>query len=116
VSLFALAYGASNGQVGLLAAFANLLGALSLFPGARLIEHFGQRKSIVIWSAGLVGRLLLLALALVPFLVSQPVLAIVLIIIFNGLRSFTGRLANPAWTSMVAGLIWISMLGPTRSS
>jgi MFS family permease len=43
--LFALAYGASAGQIGWLTAIANLLGVLALFPGARAIEYVGQRKT-----------------------------------------------------------------------
>ena len=105
VTLFALAFGATNGQVGLVTAAANLMGAISLFPGARLIERRGWRKPIIVWSAGGLGRLVLLGLALVPFLTNQPSLAIVLIVLFNGLRAFMGSLANPAWTSLVADLV-----------
>ncbi|MBK9054052.1 MAG: hypothetical protein IPL78_24995 [Chloroflexi bacterium] len=68
VPLFALAYGASNGQVGWLTALGNLLGAMALFPGARLVEKQGQRKGIVVWYTGVGGRLMLLLLALFPFL------------------------------------------------
>lgn len=105
VALFALAYGASNGQVGLLAASANLLGAAALFPGARLAEATGRRKPVIIWSAGVFGRLALLALALVPFLVSEPAVAIAAIIALDGLRAFASNLANPGWTSLVADLV-----------
>lgn len=105
VTLYALAYGASNGQVGTMTAVANLLGALALFPGARLVERAGQRKSVVVWSGGGVARLLLLLLAMMPFAITQPALAIAAIIILNGLRAFMGNLANPGWTSMVADLV-----------
>lgn len=105
VTLFALAFGASNGQVGLVTAAGNLLGAISLFPGARLVERWGQRKPLIIWSAGGLGRFVLLGLALVPFLTHQAALAIGLIILLNGLRAFMGSLANPAWTAMVADLV-----------
>lgn len=105
VTLFALAFGATNGQVGIVTAAANFLGALALFPGARLTERVGRRQPVIIWSAGWLGRLVLLGLAAIPFLTGQPALAIALIIIFNGLRSFLGSLANPAWTAMVADLV-----------
>ena len=105
VTLFVLAYGASNGQVGTMTAVANLLGALALFPGAQLVERVGQRKSVVVWSGGGVSRIVLLLLAIVPFVIVQPALAIATIIILNGLRAFMGNLANPGWTSLVADLV-----------
>jgi hypothetical protein len=39
IALFALAYGATNSQVGLMAASANLLRAAALFPGAQLVDR-----------------------------------------------------------------------------
>lgn len=111
VVLFALAYGASNGQVGWLTAVANLLGALALFPGARLIELLGRRKPVVVWSGGGVARFMLLLLALMPLFVVEPLAAIVLIIALNGIRAFAANLANPAWTSMVADIVPSSIRG-----
>lgn len=111
IPLFALAYGANNSQIGILAAVANLLGMLALFPGARLVELVNQRKGVVIWSGGVFSRLALLGLAFIPFLISQPAVAIAAIIIVDGLRSFTANLANPGWTAMVADLVPESMRG-----
>ena len=105
VALFALAYGATNSQVGLMAASANLLGAAALFPGAQLVERSGKRKAVVVGSAGVFGRLALLGLALVPFLFTSPTGAIIAIIVLDGLRSFMFNFANPAWTSLVADLV-----------
>jgi len=116
VTLFALAYGASKGQVGLVTAAGNLLGAISLFPGARLVERLGRRKPVVVWSGGGFGRIILLILALFPFFVGEPVIAIGLIVLLNGLRAFSGNLANPAWTSLVAGLVPNAMRGRYFSS
>ena len=105
IPLFALAYGATNGQIGIMTAVANLMGTISLFPGARLAERVGQRKPIVVWSGGGLGRLALFGLAGVPFLFDQPQTAILAIIALNGLRAFMGNLGNPAWTSLVADLV-----------
>ena len=105
VVLFALAYGATNGQVGELTAVGNLLGALALFPGAKLIEMVGKRKPVVVWSGGGVARFMLLALALFPLFVTKPLVAIGLIVVLNGIRAFASNLANPAWTSMVADIV-----------
>jgi MFS family permease len=91
--------------VGLIAAAANLLGAAALFPGAQLVERSGKPKAVVVWSAGVFGRLALLGLALVPVLFASPTIAIMAIIVFDGLRSFMSNLANPAWTALVADLV-----------
>ncbi|MGH2536517.1 MAG: MFS transporter [Candidatus Promineifilaceae bacterium] len=111
IPLYALAFGASNSQVGLVTAAANLLGALSFFPGARLVEQVRWRKPLVLLSGGWLGRLALLGLALVPLLAGRPEIAIALIVLLNGLRSFLGNLANPAWTSLVADLVPEHMRG-----
>lgn len=111
VVLFVLAFGATNGQVGTMTAVANLLGAAALFPGARLIERIGNRKMFVVWSGGWGARLLLLLLAIIPFLILQPTVAIIAIIVVNGLRAFMSNLANPGWTSLVADLVPDAMRG-----
>jgi MFS family permease len=105
VVLFALAYGASTDQVGWLASIANLLGAVALFPGARLAERTGKRVPVVVWTGGGIGRAVLVALACFPFLIKQPGIAIPLIIGLSGLRAFMGNLGNPAWTAIVADLV-----------
>src|SRR6185503_5933528 len=83
IVLYAMAYGASTSQLGLLAAIQNLLGAVSLFPGARAADAARHRKPLVTWTVGGFARLALLALALVPWLTSSPGAAIVLIIAIN---------------------------------
>ena len=52
IVLYALAYGASTSQLGLLAAIQNLLGAVSLFPGARAADAARHRKPLVTWTVG----------------------------------------------------------------
>ncbi len=105
VALFALAYGASTDQVGWLASIANFLGAVALFPGARLAERAAKRVPVVVWTGGGIGRAVLVALACFPFLINQPAIAIPLIIGLSGLRAFMGNLGNPAWTAIVADLV-----------
>ena len=105
IPLFALAYGASNGQVGWVMALANLAGALALFPGARRAERATSRKPIVLRTSGGFARVALLLLALMPFVVTQPSAAIVAIVALNALRAFMSNFANPAWTALVADLV-----------
>lgn len=105
IPLFALAYGASNEQIGWITAIGNLMGALALFPGARMMEYTGQRKWLVVWTGGGVARLALFLLALIPLFQMSPVGAIIAITSLNGLRAFMSNFANPAWTSMVADLV-----------
>ncbi len=111
ITLFALAYGATNGQVGLLTAIGSLMGAVALFPGARTAEWLGKRKTLVVWTGGGLGRLALLAFVCLPFLVTEPSLAIAAIIALNAWRAFMGNFANPAWTALVADLVPHSMRG-----
>ena len=105
IVLYALAYGASTSELGLLAAGQNLLGAVSLFPGARAADAARLRKPLVTWTVGGFARVALLALALVPWLADAPRAAIWLIIGLNGLRSFMSNFGNPAWTVMVGDLV-----------
>jgi MFS family permease len=111
IPLFALAYGATNGQVGWVTAIGNLMGALALFPGARMVERVGRRKPIILVSGGGFGRLSLLLLGLVPFVFMQPHVAILAIVVFNGLRAFMFNFSNPAWTALVADLVPDTMRG-----
>ena len=111
VALFALAYGASNGQIGWLTAVGNLLGALALFPGAKLIEKVGRRKPVVVWTGGGVARFVLLGFAFFPFFVGQPAVAILLIVLLEGVRAFAANMGGPGWTSLVADLIPNTMRG-----
>lgn len=105
IPLFALAYGATNQEVGWIIAVGNLAGAAALFPGARLIEKTGNRKTIVLWSGGGVARIMLLLLACIPLLSLPPLVAIILITALNGVRAFSANFANPAWTAMVADIV-----------
>jgi len=111
IPLFALAFGASNSQIGFLAAATNLVGMLAFFPGARLVDRPGQRKKVVIWSGGILSRVALLGLVVIPILANQPVVAIAVIIVMNSLRSFMANLANPGWTALVADLVDGTMRG-----
>ena len=111
VPLFALAYGATNAQVGQLAAIASLLAMIALFPGAR------RSRS----SAGASGWCCFLpavwrASCCWPWpacrgLLSDPARAILAIILLNGLISFSNSFSGPAWTSLIADIVPAQMRG-----
>lgn len=104
VNPFALALGATNGQIGWLSALTNLASALALFPGARMVERSGQRKPIVVWTGGVAARLVLIAIAAVPLLFGGPA-AIYAFIALVALRAFFNQLSLPAWSAMLADLV-----------
>lgn len=103
VPLYALSFGASGAQIGLLSSAASLLGTAVLLPGARIAEALGRRKELVLWATGF-ARLMLLLLALVPFGL-RGAAAVTAIIVLNALRVMFGNLALPAWTSLSADIV-----------
>ena len=114
VVLFAVAYGASNAQVGQLIAIGSLAGLIALLPGAQAIKLLGgRRKAVVLLFGGGIARVALLAWIALPFLIRGPGLAtpeaagraIVIIIAVNAVMSFAGNFANPAWTAIVADIV-----------
>ena len=105
IPLFAVAYGAAAGQVGVITSVGNLLAALALFPGARLLEKMGRSKPLILWSSTLLYRLPLLFLALLPLLPGNARFAIPAIIVLFAIRSFGVNLSNPAWTALTAEVV-----------
>lgn len=103
--LFALAYGASNGRIGLLSSVANLLAVIALFPGAAHADRTLHRKRLVLWTGGVAGRSLIAFLVLLPLVPMPATLAIWSVILINSARNFLGSYANPAWTGLVADLV-----------
>jgi MFS family permease len=110
INPFAMALGATNGQIGALSAITNLGSAVGLLPGARLSERSGRRKRIVVLTGGLVARLLLLVLASLPLFLGSPALIFAVIGVF-ALRAFFNQLGYPAWTALVADLVPKSIRG-----
>ncbi len=105
IPLFALAYGATASQIGLMAAVASLFGAIALFPGARMLERVGRRMPIVLWSTGVLFRGMLIPLALLPFFVQDGAQAIPIIIALGAVRAFGVSFADSSMTSMAADLV-----------
>jgi MFS family permease len=100
----AMAFGLSNSQIGFLSAALNAGSALGLLPGARLEERTGRRKLIFVLTNGLIGRLLLIAFAMTPLLLTGSAVAYGVIGII-ALRSFFVQLGYPAWSALLADLV-----------
>ena len=104
LSLYALALGAGVGVIGLLVAGSNLLAALSMWPGAVLAERTQRYKFIVVLTGGILGRVALLLLALIPWLATGNV-ALGLLAAAVALRSVVQALAMPAWHAFAAEFV-----------
>ena len=108
--LFAVAYGASNAEVGLMAAGAGLGAALAFLPGAWLSDLWRRRKTFVVLTSGLLSRAPFAAFVLIPF-VADGEAALRLIILLAMLQAFLTSLGTPAWTSLAADIVPLSIRG-----
>jgi MFS family permease len=115
LTLYALAFGASDVQIGYLAALVSLSAALAFLPGARLAEVWGRRKAIVLLTSGGAARVILLGLVVLPFF-SEGKGVIYAVMALGSLRTFFGSLGMPAWTSLAADIVPPSIRGRFFSS
>lgn len=109
-TLYILALGATNAQIGLMSALSNLSATLVLMPGAILSDRFQRRKILVLWAGGGISRLMLLLLALLPFVFGGPA-AVYAAIGLNILMAGFGNLALPAWVSLTGDIIPLAWRG-----
>jgi MFS family permease len=110
LTLYVLALGATNAQIGLMTSLASLGALALLLPGAILAERSGSRKWVVVASGGGVSRLAIFGLAILPFIATGPVAVAVAIALKVMMDSFS-NLGNPAWTSLTADLVPIAWRG-----
>lgn len=102
--LLAAALGANALQIGLLSASQSFGAMLALYPGALAARKASSRRWMVVFYAGILARLLLLASALVVALASGQT-ALYLVIVLFAVRAFLGNFTVPAWTSLAADII-----------
>ncbi len=107
--LYVLALGASRAQIGFLSSLSSLSAALTLLPGAILVERLGRRKQITM-ANGVIARLLILLLALVPMILAGPA-AIYGVMALSVTRDAANNLPYPAWMSLTADLVPLSLRG-----
>lgn len=103
VSLYVLALGATNAQIGALSSTASLLQTLAPIPGAQLTERCGSRRRIVV-SVWLIVRSISVLLVFIPFFLTGQA-AIYAVISIWAIRGGLGNLAHPAWVSLVGDII-----------
>lgn len=108
--LFAVAYGASNAEVGFMAAGAGLGAAAAFLPGAWLSEMWSRRKTFVVLTGGLLARAPFAAFVLLPF-VADGEAALPIIIFLVVVQAFLASLGTPAWTSLAADIVPLSIRG-----
>ena len=103
VSLYALALGATNAQIGALSSTASLLQTLAPIPGAQLTERWGSRHRIVV-GVWLLVRSISVLLVFIPFFLTGQA-AIYAVISIWAIRGGLGNLAHPAWVSLAGDII-----------
>lgn len=97
---FALALGANNTIVGILGALPFLASIITQIPGAELVQHY-TRKNIYL-ALTTVGRLFWIPLLATPFLLTKPLLFVVL---FYFLSRIFESITDPAWFSLLADVV-----------
>ncbi len=100
-AIYLLALGATRGQIGLFSSLTNLTMPLAMLPGAQLARRSHKRRVVVISS--LIGRLLLLALLILPALAGRAAVgwSIGVLVVY----AFLMNLLNPAWTALVSQIV-----------
>ncbi len=109
LTVFLLALGATQGQIGLMSSLSSLTAAAMLLIGAGLVERSGRKRSVVLVAGG-IARTALLLLAVVPFLLSGSALIIVGIALSIS-RDALANLSYPAWMAITGDIIPIEGRG-----
>jgi MFS family permease len=108
LSVYAIALGASNAEVGAIAIANGIAGLAALSPGAWIAERTPSRKWVVLLTGGGVGRVAILLMALLPVLLVEHT-AVFALIVLSGLRSFAGSIAHPSWVSLLSDIIPVDL-------
>lgn len=109
LTVYILALGATQAQIGVMSSISSLFAALLLMPGAMMVERSGHRRKIVLL-ASTWGRTALLMLALVPFFGNAPGLVILAMALSISRDSMT-YLSYPAWMSLTGDIVPIEGRG-----
>lgn len=102
--LLAAELGANAIQIGLLSASQSLGAMIAFYPGAIVGRRGTSRRWMVVFYAGILGRLMLLLTALTVAFAGGQV-ALYLVITLMTVRAFLSNFVAPAWTSLAADII-----------
>lgn len=103
LGLYALSFGASLPQIGMLNAFPSLLGNLLQLPYGILASKVANRKALIAIGS-LWNRFSWVLIAFLPFLV-KPELSVSILIILATLRIVGATLGVPAWIAIQAEIV-----------
>src|SRR4030042_2064615 len=92
------------------AAGAGLGASLAFLPGAWLSDLWRRRKTFVVLTSGLLSRAPFIGYVLIPF-VADGEAALRLIILLVMLQTFLTSLGTPAWHSLAADILPLSIRG-----
>jgi MFS family permease len=106
LAAFALALGASQREIGLIASI-GFLSQLMQLPGLYLVMKVPKRRAITLLTVGL-SRLLWIPIILIPFFGNGSVSLLLLCLLIAAL---VGALPGPAWNSLIRDLIPSERLG-----
>ncbi|HEY77849.1 MAG TPA: MFS transporter [Dehalococcoidia bacterium] len=110
LAAFALALGANNFQIGILAAIPFLMQILQI-PSIWLVEKFRRRKLIAV-AAWYPAQVLWFPIALIPVLIDVPSgWAISMLIFLIAIRGLLNAVCNSAWNGWIRDLIPQQVLG-----
>ena len=110
MAAYALALGANNLQVGILAALP-FITQLARLPAILLVERIRRRKALEV-PALLAAQLLWAPIGAVPFLLDTPgALAVALVIVLMAIRGLFTSLWTTAWTSRMRDLVPRELMG-----
>lgn len=110
LAAFALALGANNLQIGVLAAIPFIM-QLFQIPSVILVERFRKRKLIAV-SAWTVAQLVWFPIACIPYFIKAPSSgAIAALLGLMAFRSILHAVTNCAWTSWIKDLVPKEIMG-----
>jgi MFS family permease len=104
MAVYAIALGATNAEVGLIAVANGFAGLIALAPGACLAERTSSRKRLVLMTWGGAGRLTILLMVLAPLLLADRS-AVYALIVLSGVRWFMAQFSHAAWTALLAEIV-----------
>ena len=113
ISLYALSFGASSAQIGLLSSFASLLTGLGLWPGAYLGSRWGHKLVAILMYKSLY-ILMPAAMAILPLALHGEVIVHGIIVLY-ALQLFFNSAGLPSWTVVAGAIVPTRARAPRRS-